>query len=281
MITIVQFETIGSFFDYNETEFENNYFVYYHFLQIFELVKVGEITIHDAYNIVDDSNGNFVICIWLTGNYFIYSNNWTEEILEKLAEKINLPKFNDFVFMGQRDLILELFKKFNVKYELIKDRLVYECSKVKETGKKVLEGIQNASEKDYSELLDMSYNNYVEEYDGKGLKVREDFEPGIISGMEENSIYILKNEEKELCSMLQKINSSEYDPMIGNLYTKKSMRNKGYAFSLLYAVTQGLLKNGFKKCGLLSDVKNASSNKVFINVGYVPVYKWISIITVK
>jgi predicted acetyltransferase len=280
MTTILQFETLGEFFDYNETEFEDNYFVYYHFLQILELVKVGEMTIHDAYNIIDDSNGNFAICIWLTGNYFVYSNSWTEEIIEKLAEKIDLPKFNDFVFMGQRDLILELFKKFDVKYELIKDRLIYECSKVNETEKKISDGIQNASPNDYSELLNMSFDNYVEEYDGKGLKVKEDFVPGIISGMEENSIYIIKNDEKEICSMLQKINSSDNNPMIGNLFTKKSMRNKGYAFSLLYIVTQGLLKNGFKKCGLLSDVKNISSNKVFISAGYVPVYKWISIITV-
>jgi predicted GNAT family acetyltransferase len=55
----------------------------------------------------------------------------------------------------------------------------------------------------------------------------------------------------------------------------------GYAFSLLYVVTEGILKNRFKKCGLLSDATNPSSNRIFIKVGYKPIYYWVYLLTPK
>ena len=77
--------------------------------------------------------------------------------------------------------------------------------------------------------------------------------------------------------MVQVINDKDEKPMIGNLFTKKGKRNKGFAYSLLYVVTEGLLKNGHEECGLLSDATNIASNKAFVNVGYKPIYSWASV----
>jgi predicted GNAT family acetyltransferase len=178
--------------------------------------------------------------------------------------------------LGQREIIIELFEKSNIDYEIIKDRLIYKCTTVNELSLDHNCSVENASFEDFDELVQMSMDNYIEEYEGKGEKTLEEMQGMVANGISESSLYILRS-DSELSSMLQIINPGRDYPMIGNLFTKKEMRGRGYASILLYTVTNGLLNNGFEMCGLISDVKNAASNKAFIKVGYTPIYKWIFI----
>lgn len=273
MADLITFSTFQKFLDHNQKDLLDKYFVYYHFLQSLPKLEKKEYDLFEAYNVID-SDGNSAMCVWMTGNYFIYSHKWTEEIVDFLVNKIEIQKFKNFNFLGQRNLILQLFDKSNIKYNLIKDRLIYECERVVVPKISKIGEVQNATYQEFDELVQMSMDNYVEEYNGKGQKSIKEMEASVILGIEKKSLFILKN-NGTICSIVQVINDNENDPMLGNLFTKKDERNKGFAYSLLHTVTEGLLQNGYEKCGLVSDVMNPASNKVFINIGYKPTYEWI------
>jgi hypothetical protein len=275
MADILTFENFQDFLDYNNQEIFDNYFVYYHFIQLLNILESGKLDLFDAYNVVSE-DGKSVMCIWVTGNYFVYSNNWNDEIVKILVDKIKIEKYKEFTFLGQRDLIIQLFEKSNIKYEILKDRLIYECIKVTPAIKNKIGIVENATFHDFKELVQMSMENYIEEYAGKGQRTIEDMETAVANGINKSSLFLLRD-NNIICSIVQIINDDEDEPMIGNLFTKKEMRNMGYAFSLLQTVTERFLNNGCQKCGLISDISNPASNKVFVNTGYKPIYNWITL----
>src|SRR5215217_4193889 len=114
MVEIKNFNAFQDFLNYNAKELNENYFVYYHLFAMIERLEAGQGNLYSAYNIAD-KDGHFIICVWITGAYFIYGNDWTEEMLEFLVLEVDLKRFNDFNFIGQRTLVLQLFEKSNVE----------------------------------------------------------------------------------------------------------------------------------------------------------------------
>ena len=274
MASILTFATFVELVEHNDIESESTYFIYFHLLKMLSTVDNDQISVFDAYNVIDGNHSS--ICIHMTGNYFIYSDSYNEAIIDEILKKIQLNKFTNFYFVGKRDLILDLFRKSNCSFEVIKDRLIYSCSEVMlQNANKLTGDVKNASIDDFEDLVTMSLDNHIEEYDGKGSKDRASMELLVSDGIETDTLYCLFYEE-EIASIAQVINDFEKGkPYIGNLYTKPKFRNRGCAFSLLYIITEGFLKEGFKECGLISDITNQASNVVFRNVGYKTIYKWI------
>lgn len=91
----------------------------------------------------------------------------------------------------------------------------------------------------------------------------------------QNQAQVQWDDKGKICAIAQVMNLDNNFPFIGSLYTDKVKRNKGYAASLLYKVTDKLLSQGYEVCGLLSDVTNPASNKIFKKVGYKPIYEFI------
>ena len=228
-----------------------------------------------AYYLLEDS-GNWTFGIWTSESYLLYSNCWTEEAVDFLVSYIQPAKFSNFQFLGQRDLILQILSKSSATHKLHKDRLIYECSRVNVKASLSLSGIANATLGDYKAVAVMSWDNYQEEYNEEGPRSKEEIAAGTLQGIKDGKVFILKN-ASTICSMLQVINDSPDYIMVGNLFTKEEYRGRGYARNLLAVVTNGYLKNGYESCGLLSDITNASSNRVFIDIGYQTIYKWASV----
>jgi hypothetical protein len=273
---LITHKSPNDFFKYNRDFIYDNYFIHYHIIIAFEKARAKELDFFDAYNIIDD-DGSFVFCLWISGAYYLYSFKWTPKILDMLSTKIEVSKATSrFSFMGQKDLILALFYKYSLPYKIFKDRLVYTCDKVSLSDKVHVGTVQNANFYDFDELVQMGMDNNSEEYEGKGTKTIEQMRYDIAHGITNDKLFIIKDHE-EICSMVQVINDKGEQPMIGNLFTKKGKRNKGFAYSLLYVVTEGLLATGSDECGLLSDITNIASNKAFVNVGYKPIYNWASV----
>ena len=61
---------------------------------------------------------------------------------------------------------------------------------------------------------------------------------------------------------------------VGLVYTSSSFRGKGYASSLVAAVSQRLLDSGRKFCVLYTDLSNPTSNSIYQKIGYHPVCDW-------
>lgn len=58
---------------------------------------------------------------------------------------------------------------------------------------------------------------------------------------------------------------------IGYVYTPDDLRGRGYASSLVAALSQQLLDEGKAFCCLFTDVANPTSNKIYARIGYRPV----------
>ena len=56
---------------------------------------------------------------------------------------------------------------------------------------------------------------------------------------------------------------------IGNVYTPKEERGKGYAYNLVYRISKEFLDSGLEYCVLFTDDSNPISNHVYEKIGYV------------
>jgi predicted GNAT family acetyltransferase len=61
---------------------------------------------------------------------------------------------------------------------------------------------------------------------------------------------------------------------INMVYTPKEFRKKGYATSLVGALSRNLLKSGKQFCCLYTDLLNSTSNGIYQKIGYDPVCDW-------
>ena len=58
---------------------------------------------------------------------------------------------------------------------------------------------------------------------------------------------------------------------VGAVYTPPEKRRRGYASALVAALSQEQLDGGKKFCFLYTELANATSNKIYQQVGYEPV----------
>jgi hypothetical protein len=58
---------------------------------------------------------------------------------------------------------------------------------------------------------------------------------------------------------------------IGAVYTPPELRGRGYASSLVAAVSQAQLDSGLRFCFLYTDLANPTSNHIYAEIGYEPV----------
>lgn len=58
---------------------------------------------------------------------------------------------------------------------------------------------------------------------------------------------------------------------INLVYTPPAFRRRGYATSLVSALTKRLIAAGSRRCCLYTDLANPTSNSVYRRIGYLPV----------
>ena len=58
---------------------------------------------------------------------------------------------------------------------------------------------------------------------------------------------------------------------INTVYTPPEHRNKGYATSCVWSLTQKMLTDRYSFCSLYTDLSNPTSNSIYTKIGYVPV----------
>jgi len=58
--------------------------------------------------------------------------------------------------------------------------------------------------------------------------------------------------------------------IVGLVYTPKEFRGNGYATGIVIKLSELILKRGFSKCGLFTDISNPTSNKIYKKIGYEP-----------
>jgi hypothetical protein len=122
MASILKFKRDKDFYDYNYDYMVSNFYIYQHVLRYIPILVDKQVKIFAAFNITDENN-NLIIGFHVSYNYYIFSSGWTHEMLELLAKEVDFNLYNSsYHFMGQKDIILELFKRNSNKWHVYKER---------------------------------------------------------------------------------------------------------------------------------------------------------------
>lgn len=262
-----EFENTADFIIEVDKIIAGKYFEHYFLIDAVSMIGQYQQEYYDSFIIGDTKN--WILGFWLNGNYLVYGNDWTENQLNELKNRINFGIYQKgFHFNGTAELIAKLME--NINYSIFKERLYYSNSEVVKISKQK-NIAELASLENLDEIAQMTCEYFQEEYHGKNNKdfnkMRKEMESSIIG----NSIWILKNEDV-IVSMCSIISTPFNFPIIGSFFTKREYRNKGFGTKLLQDVTE-FLKNKFDKVNLLAEKNNIESNIIFEKLNYKIVYK--------
>ncbi|WP_066172387.1 GNAT family N-acetyltransferase [Bacillus marinisedimentorum] len=79
-------------------------------------------------------------------------------------------------------------------------------------------------------------------------------------------------DESGLAAMAASARPTKTNCTVNFVYTPPGKRRKGYARSCTAALTERLLKAGYESVSLYTDLKNSTSNKIYMEIGYEPVH---------
>jgi len=276
MAKVKKFESPSDFLDYNEETLKAQYFEHFHVHRLFIDLSEGKERLYDAYNIIDDDGSN-VILIWVEQLFFIYSRKWNADLLDLLENQLTQIEARPLLLRGSKKLILELMEKMKLEYEMINDRIIYDCDTVNPFTRQPKGKLGVAVINDIPSILKMSANYYLEEFEGKGQQSYESVQESAYQGVLNSKIYKWSNNGL-IVSMARLLSGSPDNVMIGGLFTKTNERKKGYAYFLVSELTLQLLNEGAVKCGLLTEATKLATNKIFEKTGYNKVYEWVNIL---
>lgn len=149
-------------------------------------------------------------------------------------------------------------------HQLIMDQGVYRLDKVNE-------GLENspgtwryAEERDAS-LIEEWYNLFERDA-GMTLTSVERVQKQVAMFIKERELFLWEDHGK-VVSMMKKSRPTKNGVTVSLVFTPKESRKKGYARTLVAAISKELLKD-FTFCILYTDMMNPTSNKIYKEIGY-------------
>jgi RimJ/RimL family protein N-acetyltransferase len=272
MANFIFYKSFIDFFSANQSYITDDYFCHFTLIKIIEKHFTTEPVIVNAYNIVDGDKG-FVIGVALEEQLIVYTNKWTEDIIDVFSKELEFDGLN---FYGTKDFIAELFKYNGIDYEIFKDRIVYECVDVNNEIELAKGYFALATLDDINSVSELAYAYHLSEYKEDAFRDLENIKMGTERAIMANRFYKWQT-ENDITSIIQIVSEQHQLPIIGAFYTHEQHRGKGFGTSLLFSITKHLLSEGNKKCGLVSDATNLISNKLFEQVGYKNIYSTLSV----
>ncbi|MHA1969510.1 MAG: GNAT family N-acetyltransferase, partial [Candidatus Hodarchaeales archaeon] len=86
----------------------------------------------------------------------------------------------------------------------------------------------------------------------------------------EGSVYTLKS-NNTIVSIARASRDTPNGRAINLVYTSPKYRRMGYATELVARLCQSILNEGKKFCVLFTDLANPTSNKIYMNIGFIPI----------
>lgn len=77
-------------------------------------------------------------------------------------------------------------------------------------------------------------------------------------------------DHREIVSMAAIARKTKNIGIVGYVYTPENLRGRGYATSCVHRLSEVILSQGFRYCGLFTDKANPTSNHIYKNIGYAP-----------
>ncbi|MFD2443736.1 GNAT family N-acetyltransferase [Bacillus sp. CGMCC 1.16607] len=204
------------------------------------------------------------------------SEDLTTDEINQFANLLNVSVADLPGFIGERNLIIELSKYITHLRSKIPTvhmnqriyRLDTVTKKAELNGSLVHLGLKDlplVKEWLYQFCIDIDEKMSKEQAEEKAFEI---LERGRIYGWEVDG---------ELVSMANASRPTSSNITVNFVYTPLSERKKGYASSCVSAITELMLESGYKTTSLYTDLDNPTSNKIYMEIGYKPVFDSIVI----
>lgn len=214
-------------------------------------------------------NNQLIGCGMVTDINLILTNI-PEPALQVLAEYFYENKINFPGVVGPT-MSSELFSRIycelsGKKYKLGFAQKIYQNQKV--TPAKEVTGSFCAAENQHQEII----TKWIIEFTDEALPTQpttyKKAKKLAASKISKAEVFIWKDENNNPVSMNFTGRPTENGTSISAVYTPKNLRKKGYASALVAHTTQKMLTEGKKICVLYTDTSNATSNKIYQDIGY-------------
>jgi GNAT superfamily N-acetyltransferase len=230
-------------------------------------VLSGEFILYESSLINIGANGWIIVLH--SEALLVYGENWKNEQINEISEKLDLNVYTNYTLTGDHELIDQILQHYQIENNsVLKRRLFYRTEHlVPHTNSNVI--IRPAQNLELEELSIMLQQYYHEEYNGLNDKTLEEMRGRMSLMINNEMVYILISEDGQLASFCTIIN-----PDIGILFTKEEFRNRGFGRVILYSCAKLLFEeNGIVY--LMTDRDCTSSNRVSEHVGFTPYFKWL------
>lgn len=203
-------------------------------------------------------------------NIILYGENYTHQHLQHLSDYF---KSNAIVLLGgigEKKLIEEFSKIYTSKYSIDKTLIGHKLERLESI--KLSEGnIENCNDSDLEFVADW-LKSFWDECKLPNRPLDAEFKNIAQQRIEQESMYKWVNENR-LVSICGEIVSNKYLSKISLVYTPPAFRNNGYAISCVWALSKLILERGQKTVCLFTDKSNPTSNKIYSQIGYHPVFE--------
>ena len=154
--------------------------------------------------------------------------------------------------------------KTDMTHKILMDQGLYRLNKVNETLEQSPGTWRYAEESD-SSLIEKWFNLF-EKDTGMPISPIENVKKRVAMFLKKREIFIWEDKGK-IVSMMKKSRPTKNGVTVSLVYTPKEERKKGYARTLVAAISKELLKE-FNFCVLYTDMMNPTSNKIYREIGY-------------
>jgi predicted GNAT family acetyltransferase len=154
--------------------------------------------------------------------------------------------------------------KTGITHQLLMDQGLYRLNKVNETLEHSPGTWRYAEESDFS-LIEKWFNLF-ESDTGMPISPIEHVKKRVAMFLKEREVFLWEDKGK-IVSMMKKSRPTKNGITVTLVFTPKEERKKGYARTLVAAVSRELLKD-FDFCVLYTDMMNPTSNKIYREIGY-------------
>ncbi|MBL7911240.1 MAG: GNAT family N-acetyltransferase [Bacteroidia bacterium] len=188
-----------------------------------------------------------------------------KEDLELLANYFSEHKINIKGVVGET-LYSEAFTDY-FKKNKVSDRqlLVHKLDKVNEAV--LSEGEFKVAKHGAIEYLSEWSNQFQHDAHAFPRKTKQEIHSFIKNLIANGDLFTwVKN--GDLVSMAGIVRKTKNLGIVGQVYTPKHLRGKGYAKSCVLKLSEHILNSGYKNCGLFTESSNPTSNKIYKEIGY-------------
>ena len=200
--------------------------------------------------------------------FYTPTGNRTEELFEFAAKEVYKLDKEILGVNGDKELARKFAKYYckeaNIKYELQTKMRILLLEKIIKAKMNEEVTFRKAQITDKPILI-----NYIKEFNKEALNeetTQEEAEKKY-ERYSKNGYYVLENKGKILAQASLR-NGLKKGECVGGVYTAKDERNKGYAYNLVYRISEEAFNNGAEYCVLFTDDTNPISNHVYEKIGY-------------